>query len=183
MYLITAENSDDVLDRLSRRYFKNRTVDLEVIDNAEYWPGMNVIAYLDPETLVTGFIESASFTFGKQAKAALRLVAADTVEGAALTVVCQYGDTTLNTRRYTFPVGYGYDLPNPYIDMTMGQHRYIFRPATARTTGTMPQGGASVTVEYEVALDLHKGVLHVISVDSVTAETDATTGIVTGVIA
>lgn len=185
MYLITEDNSDAVLDRMSRRYFKRTSVDLDIIDNAEYWPGQSVIVYADPDTLIQGFIESAAFAFGKQARATLHLIAADTVAGAELLIVCKWGDTVLNSRRYTFPVGYGYDLPNPYIDMVIGEHRYIFRPITARTTGTMAQGGAEVEVSYEVALDLQGGVLHVISVDEVTVETEGsgTEAVNVGVIA
>lgn len=77
IYLITAANSQSILNLLGRRYFFNTSIDVDVIDNAEYWPGMSVKVYTHEGILYSGFIESASFSFGKQAKASLHLVACE----------------------------------------------------------------------------------------------------------
>lgn len=181
--LVHSGNVSAIASRLARYWFIQTEIDMECIDNASYGPGDRVVAYAEPEKLVTGIVQRANWTFGKQARAQLHLAAVDTVAGAKLVILYKWGDAQLNRAEYWFPVGYWYGVANPYIDMVYGDHRYVFRPTTEAVEGELPAEGAEEEAEYEIALDLHRGVLHVISVDSVTAETDATTGIVTGVIA
>lgn len=176
VYLVNQGNVSALLGRLTGRYFKQTTVDLDVINNAEYMPGERVIVYADANTLYEGNIESAAFRFGKQARATLHLTAVDAVEGAALTVSYVWNDVTVALETYTLPVGYAYSIPTRYIDTNLNGHRYILRPTTATITGTMPGEGAAVTVTCETALDLFEGVLHIISVDGVTVDAE---GVVT----
>ena len=175
IYLLNSSNVSALLTRLGAWYFKRTVVDITCVDSGEYLPGDKLQACLSAEAMVEGYAESASFGFGKDTRAALRLTAVGSVEAATLTIICKWDGKQIDRKRYTLPVGYAYTIPNPYIDMTIDRHRYIFRPLTENTTGTLPAGGATVTVQYEVALDLHKGVLHVISVDEVTEETDEIT--------
>ena len=178
--LLNSANISAVLSRLSQRYFKPITLEADVIDNAEYVPGDKVIVYADENTLYGGYIESADFSFGVQARARLKLAACDAREAAPLTITCLYGDTVIGQSAYTFPVGYAYSVQTHYIDWTMNGHRYIFRPTTAAVTGTMTAQGATVEVEYAVALDLYEGVLRVVSVDgiSTTTESGETVGVI-----
>jgi hypothetical protein len=76
----------------------------------------------------------------------------------------------LQEKKFYLPIGYEYQIQNLYIDALVGTHRCVFRPDTEYLTGIMPQGGATATVDYHLALDLHKHYLHVISVDSATVE-------------
>lgn len=159
---------------LAQYYFKRSTVQLDVIDNGEYQPGDKVTVYGAENRLYTGFITAASFAYGTQARATLTVAGAEQVPSAALAVIARCAAEVLALRRYTFPVGYGYTLQNDFIDLIRGAVRRVFRPLTDTTSGTMPAGGATVYVDYAVALDLRGGVLEVISVDGITEESDET---------
>ena len=168
VYLVNSGNVSGLLGRLAARHFKGLTVDLDVVNNAEYLPGERVTVYADANTLYTGNIESAAFKFGKQARSTLHLTAVEVTEGAALTINYVWNDMTVALETYTLPVGYTYSIQTRYIDTQINGHRYILRPTTATVSGTMTSAGAAVTVTCETALDLFEGVLHVISVDGVT---------------
>ncbi|MBQ1210301.1 MAG: hypothetical protein IIX68_00675 [Clostridia bacterium] len=142
-----------ILSHLALYYFKRAEVELEVIDNAEYWPGQRVTVYTDENTLATGYISSCSFGYGNQAKAKMKLCAVDVANGAPLKIVYKYGDLKLGEQKYYLPVGYYYDIENPYIDVTIGGNRFVFRPLGARTVGTMPSEGVEALVNYLVALN------------------------------
>lgn len=173
VYLVNSSNVSAILTNLSTRYFKRVEVEADVIDNAEYIPGDKVSVFTEEETMYSGYIESAAFSFGVQARAKLKLVACENAPCAKLTIKCKYNGKQIGKKIYTFPVGYAYSVDMPYIDLTMNGHRYIFRPTTATVTGTMASGGTTVTVDYAVALDLYKGILHIISVDGITTTTES----------
>ena len=176
VYLINQGNVSGLLGRLTGRYFKRTTVDLDVIDNGEYLPGERVIVYANANTLYEGNIESAAFRFGRQARATLHLSAAEEVEGAELTVTYVWQGMTVALETYVLPVGYAYSISTRYIDMTLDGHRYILRPTTGTITGTMTSEGAAVTVTCETALDLYEGVLHIYDVDDFSVDVE---GVVT----
>lgn len=165
IYLINNNNASALLTRLAAKYFKRTTVDVDVIDNAAYIPGDRVVVYGARDALYAGYIESASFKFGKQARATLKLAAAEDVTGAALEVAYTWEGMTLAQETHYLPVGYAYSLATRYLDITMNGHRYIFRPTTDAITGTMPSEGASATVTCAVALDYCEGILEIVSVD------------------
>lgn len=167
VYLINSSNVGAVLNFLSRWHFNRESVELSAIDNAEFMPGQKAIIYTDEASMAAGFIESSNFSFGTQAKAEMRLTATSEVEAATLTILYKYGDMQLNRVTYTLPVGLAYSITNPYIDMTMNGHRYIYRPEDEAATGTIASGTNTDTEDYDIALDLYKGDLHIISVDEV----------------
>lgn len=168
--LLNANNVSGVLSHLAQYYFKRAELDMDIIDNADVEPGDRIIAYADEDTLLTGFVQSATFSFGVQARAKLRLLGVDTKAGAKLVILYLWEETQIGKAEFTFPVGYSYAIQNPYIDSSMNGHRYIFRPERAQCTGTVAQGGSTVEEPCHVALDLYEGVLHVISVDGVTVD-------------
>lgn len=171
LYLVNPDNVSAILTYLSGLYFKRTEVQLDVINNAEYEPGERLTVYADMGTMFSGYAKSCAFEFGKQAKARMVLTAAEAVTAAKLVLTYQCGDVNIGRAEYTLPVGYEYSITNPYIDMTIDEHRFIFRPTTATTTGTMASGGAEVTVAYAIALHEFGGELDVISVDEVTVNT------------
>lgn len=171
--LVNASNVSGIMTHLSKYYFKRTSVELDVINNASYMPGDKLTVYADENTLYTGFAESCAFSFGVQARATIRLTAADSAEGANLIITYLWDDVQIGRNEYTFPVGYNYSIQNPYIDWTMDQHRYIFRPLNAAAEGTIVEGDNEDEEPCAVALDLCKKVLHIISVDEVTEETDS----------
>ncbi len=172
VYLLNSANVGTVLSFLARWHFSRTTVDMAVIDNAEFIPGQKAIIYMDEASMATGYIESCDFSFGMQAKADMRLTATSEVEAATLTILYKYGNLQLDRKQFTLPVGTTYTIPNPYIDMVMSFHRYIFRPLAAAATGTIASGANASTQSYAVALDLINGVLHIVSVDGVTVDTN-----------
>lgn len=168
LYLINADNAAGILARVAAYRFARTSVQLDALNNAEFIPGDRVSVYATEQRMLSGYLETCTFSFGTQARAKLAVGAAEPISTAMLTVTRKWGTKKLDTREYLLPVGMAYEIQNPYFDMTIGDHRYIFRPQSAAVTGTMTSGGATATVEYDVALDLHRGVLHVISVDQVT---------------
>lgn len=180
LYLLNDDNVSDVLNHLAPYYFKRTSMELDAINNAAYMPGDNLTVYADADTMYSGFVESCAFSFGVQARAKMRLTAVEDVSAAKLTILYVWNGVQVGKKEYTFPVGYGYEINNPYIDFSMNRHRYVFRPTTAKTTGTMVAGGVEVTVQCAVALDLYKKVLKIVSVDEVTE--DSSGDVVVGVI-
>ena len=175
MYLINAANASAILSRMAAYYFKSRSVQLDCINNREYLPGQKVIAYTAEDALVTGFIRSANFSFGVQARSTLEIVAADVVEGAKLTVNYMYQGGKIGSASYFLPVGYAFSIQNPYIDRTYNGRRFIYGPQTEAATGTIASGGTTVSVDYDLALMQKKNDLYVYSVDDVTKNTSGET--------
>lgn len=167
--LINDDNVSGILTRLSQWYFPRMTVDLDAIDNADYIPGDRVTVYLDEEKMARGYIDGASFAFGNQAKAALHLTAAESRASGRLVIEYRYNGKRIGRRKFRFPVDYAYSIENPYIDLTLDKHRYIFRPQNAAATGTVEAGGSTNTQNYDRALVLYKHILRIDSVDSIAA--------------
>lgn len=172
VYLVNSGNVSGILTHLSGLYFKRTEIQADVIDNAEYIPGDKLTVYADVDTMFTGYARLCEFAFGKQAKAKITLTAGESMDGAKLTVTYMYGDMNIGRAEYFLPVGYAYSITNPYVDWSMNGHRYIFRPTTAAVSGTMTSSGATATVNYAVALDETEEILQIVSVDSVTVDSN-----------
>lgn len=170
VYLLNSSNVSAILANLSTRYFKRVEVEGDIIDNAEFIPGDKVTLLTEPGVMYSGFIENAAFSFGVQARAKIKMTACENVQCARLIINCVYDGSNIGKYVYYFPVSYEYSVSMPFIDMMLNAHRYIFRPTTATVTGTMTAQGATVAVNYAVALDLYEGILHIISVDEVTVD-------------
>lgn len=175
VYLINSGNYAAILSRLAARYFKRTNVDADVIDNSEYIPGDHVTVYAGDGAMYSGYVETAAFAFGMQAKATLHLTAAEAVECAALTVTYTGDGVVLAQETHILPVGYAYSITTRYIDIQMNGHRYIYRPTTATISGTMTSSGASAEVVCAMALDYADGVLGIISVDDLSASNGVVT--------
>ena len=170
VYLINSANVSAIMSRFSQMAFKRTEVELDIIDNAERIPGDKLVVYSDVNQLMSGFAASCDFAFGKQARAKVKLIASETKQSARLTITYRYSNRRIGRRTYRFPVGYAYEIDNPYIDWSMNGHQYVFRPTTAKVTGTMQSTNTSVDVTYAIALDLYEGALHVVSVDAVSVD-------------
>lgn len=181
IYLINPNNVSDITARLAKYWFNQLTVQASVINNRSYKPGDLVQVYTAQDSIALGYIQQAAFSFGKQAMSKLSLIGAEAVEGARLTINYKYNGNLLSRIRYYLPVGVAFSISNPYLDRTENEHRTIYRPMTANAEGTMVDGGLTVNVNYEIALDLFEGILHIISVDEVTEQSSG--GKTIGVIA
>lgn len=157
--------------RLGAYWFGRMDVELDVINNGEYWPGDRVIVYTEENAFAIGYIEKCDFRFGLQARAKLRVSMAETRPGAALEI--RYLDEQARRiagKTLSLPVGWPYSIDNPYIDRTENGVRTVYRPLEPTVTGVMPDDGETVDVPCEAALRLHNGVLDILSVDSATQE-------------
>ena len=65
--LVNDDNVDEILTRLGPYFFKRQTVQADVINNAEYFPGDAVFFYIDAYHMGRGYIEKADFSYGTQA--------------------------------------------------------------------------------------------------------------------
>lgn len=165
--LVHSGNVSAVLSHLSKYYFKRGTVEFDAVNNADWEPGQKLVVSTDGEGgMSSGYVSSCSFTFGLQARSRIVLESSETKQSAGLTIRYLYGTAQIGMARYYFPVGYEYDIENPYIDMT-SIHRYVFRPLEESAEGTMTAANQVDDEGYAIALEFNDGDLRVVSVDSV----------------
>lgn len=181
IYLINQSNVSDITARLTQYWFNPLTIQVNVINNRSYKPGDLVQVYTAQDSIALGYIQQAAFSFGKQAMSKLSLIGAEAIDGARLTINYKFDNRILSSIRYYLPVGSAFSIANLYLDMMEDGHRIIYRPTTANAEGTMVDGGLTVNVNCEIALDLFEGILHIISVDEVTEQSSS--GETIGVIA
>lgn len=165
--IITPDNVSAILSHLATYYFKRVEVDMDVVNNGEYLAGQKIMGYADEHILVTGYIKSAAFSFGLQARSKIHIMQTDQVNGATLTLNYMWGNTRLKTVEYYFPVGYNYSITNPYLDMTGAGRRRVYFPLTSAASGTVASGGTVDNESYDIALEYKDNVLDVLSVDDV----------------
>jgi len=168
--LVNSNNANAILNRLSAYWFNRTEVSLDCINNKQYRPGDLVLGYVPDDLAVVGYIQQATFAFGLQARSRLQLIGCDLQPTAPLTVNYLYNNKRIGREKYMFPVGYVFSIENPYLDQTKKARRRIYRPTTPNAEGTMVDGGMTVNVNYEIALELYQGILHIISVDGVTEQ-------------
>lgn len=151
--LINIDNADEILTRLSTYYFQRIEVDADVINNGEYIVGERYMLNIDKDNTIAGYIKSASFTFGLQAKSSIKLIQTETIQGVLLTVEYYYNNYKLGQNVYTLPVNYNYSIENPFIDHSMDGHRYIFYPVNDYAEGTILTEDMTDEEDYEIAID------------------------------
>lgn len=151
--LINLSNVDEILTKVSTYFFQRMEVDADVINNGEYIVGRRYLVNTDENNIVAGYVRSASFSFGKQARSRLKLIQTETIDGVTLTIEYMYGRTKIGSRSYFMPKNYNYSIENPYVDYSMDAHRYIFYPINDNAEGTILEEDMTDTEEYEVAID------------------------------
>ena len=170
--IVNLNNVSTVLSFLAKYHFMRTEVDLSCIDNGDYYPGMRVLFSTSEDELQVGYINECSFTFGLQAKADLHLMPTEVRPSSLLTIRYMFGPVLVDVRPYRLPIGYGYEIGNPYLERPFNGHKYVFRPSVATVTGTMAATDTEIEVPVEVALDYKDEVLHVVSVDLVVQSDD-----------
>ncbi len=180
LYLINPGNASAILSRMAQRYFKRTSIDLDIINNADYAPGDKLIVFTDEATLYSGYCERTAFQFGLQARSTLQLTSTDSVESGILIINYMCEGVCIEQATFTLPVSYEYSLENIYIDKTHNGHRYIYRPLNKYVTGTIQEGTNEVYVEYEIGLDLFNGILSIYAVDGINIimEMDENVGVI-----
>jgi len=170
LYLINPDNVSEIAQRLATYWFNPVEASVACVNNRQFRPGDLVLAYTDIDRMISGYVQQASFTFGKQARSTLKLIGVTKITPAKLTVRYTYQNNIIGKAVYYLPVGVAFSIDNPYLDQTKKKRRRIYRPTTPNAEGTMVDGGMTVNVNYEIALELHQDILHIISVDGVTKE-------------
>jgi hypothetical protein len=166
--LIHDGNVDEVLTLLAKYYFSRDEIDLECINNGQWYAGQRVFCFVEEGQMYSGYIRSTDFSFGAQAKSSVHLVPTEARGSSSLTILYSWEGRLVGRRDYTLPVGVDYELENPYIELSASGHRYVFRPLSPTVSGRLTYAGQVVTEPVELALDYHGGDLYVRSVDSVT---------------
>lgn len=169
--IINASNVSAILTRLAAMYFGRTVADVDVINNRDYEPGQRLYTYGVGKQLLLGYVESATFSFGLQARSRLHMTPIEVKEAVELKIQFTWNETgpklTVLTQTLLLPKSYQYTISNPYIDLPWQKHGYILRPRDETTTVTLT---ADTTIEIPcyAALDEYQNVLTVISVDEVT---------------
>lgn len=163
--LLNSSNAASVVSNLAKYHFNRMRVTLDAINNFRYVPGQRLAFSTDGAGMYAGYLNSCTFTFGTQAKAMMEFNPIDSIEADRLTVFYLFAGVQVAVRSYLFPIGYGYEVENPYIDTWLYGRRYVFRPESETVSGTMVDGGVIEEVEVFEALSYRDGELHVVSVD------------------
>ena len=163
--IVNSSNVSGIISRLSEIYFNRIETDLDVINNGEYEPGQRVTVFTSEDTMNVGYIQNETFSFGVQARAKLKVTPAESRDAATLTINYMWVDTIVGQSVWILPVDYVYSIENPYVDLVLNKHRYVFRPDNETADGTMVAGGVTDTEPVQVALDYYDGTLYIISVD------------------
>lgn len=169
--IVNSGNVSTILSRLAQYYFKRIEVTADILNDGEYTPGDDCIVNTG-DILVSGYVKSASFTFGTEKKSQIRLVQSDSISADNLTIEYVYDNELLRRVQYLFPTGYVYSIVNPYLDLTDGNGvRRIYRPTTASATGTVTSGGVTDQEQMDIAIEAQEQIVYIISVDSATEQT------------
>ena len=174
--LINFSNVDLIMSRLDWVYTFTEEVELDCINNRSYCPGETVYAYLDETHMILGIIESCDFSFGLQARSKMKIKWLEDIDTGKLTIIRYATDLKLQIGKeeYRLPLNRTYNTRNPYLDVPIDVHRYVFRPLTPTASGKATSSGTTIRVNYNIALDRHeqKNTLKVVSVDSFTLVTE-----------
>lgn len=169
VFIVHSGNVDDILSRLALLYFARSDIDAAIINNKEYMPGQKITIPLDSERDATGYIDTESFSFGVQAKSKIKIVASEIRGLKNLTIHYMYKTAALSDKKYSFPIGYQYQITNPFLDKTSNDDRFIYRPVNKYATGTIVSGSNVNTQQTEIALRYNskKDTLLIISVSTI----------------
>lgn len=168
--LVNSDNVDDIASRLATNYFLREVVKGDVVDNGEFYPGQCAVMNDGTDNLVQGYIKSADFTFGLQAKASIELGQARAIDGVYVIVNYDFGGYTVRTNNYLLPSNYDYEIETKYVDITLDGHRYILYPLVTSVSGNTGEEGTTHTVSCAIALDLYQGIMKLENVDEVDGE-------------
>ena len=167
--LVNSTNVSEIASRLSTNYFMRMEIDADVVNNAEFIPAEKYALNYDGTHLIEGYMKSADFSFGVQARSRIKLGQARAID--AVTAIIRYlWDAVVILRQvFYLPKNYGVTFETKWIEWQNEGHRYIFIPATDSISGSTGESGVTLDVQNSVALDMYNGNLLVVSVDEVSS--------------
>ena len=167
--IVNDSNISNILQRLSAEYFNREQLSADILNTyGEVQPADKVQVSDDIGNVITGYVKSARFTFGKAAKSAIVLT--QTVTEKAVKVVISYRYLTnieIARETFYFPKNTAFELENSYIDTTEQGLRRVYLPLTEKTTGnTGERETTEKKVNCDIALEFKDNILDILSVDS-----------------
>lgn len=165
--LVNSGNASEIASRLSTYYFMRMEVDADVINNAEFKPAEKYAVYMNDSTLVEGYMKSASFSFGTQAKSSIKIGQARSIDAVRAVIQYLWDEMLILAQTYFFPKNYGFEVQTEYLEKYIDDHRYVFYPLTDSASGDTGEEGTTITIQNLPALDLCGGILSIINVDDV----------------
>ncbi len=169
--IVNSGNVSAILTRLAMMYFGRAVADVDVINNREYEPGQRLFTYGVGKQLVLGYVESATFSFGLQARSKLHMTPIEVKDAVELTIKYTWAELgpklTVLIEKHLLPKSYQYTIQNQYVELSWQRHRYVLRPQTETTTVTLTTDTV-IEIPCFAALDEFKNELAIISVDEVT---------------
>ena len=168
--LVNSTNASEIASRLSTYYFMRMEVDAEVVNNAEFKPAERYAVYLNEETLVEGYMKTADFSFGTQAKSKIKLAQSRAIDAVRTVINYLWGDVLILAQTYFLPKRYGFTIQTQYLEKYMNDHRYVFYPLTDEASGDTGDEGTTVNIQNLPALDFYERHLMLYNVDEIDGE-------------
>lgn len=164
--LINDNNVSDILSKLAEEYFNQQKLTANIINtNADVQPADRVGILNGIGDIVTGYVKSMQFTFGKAAKAKITMTQNVLTNALKLYIRYVYDNDELTREVYYFPPNTAYEVQSKYIDIT-NRTRRIYLPLRATVEGIITDGDKTENVDTDIALELADNILSVYSVDS-----------------
>jgi hypothetical protein len=166
--IVNDSNISSILQRLAAEYFNREQLTADILNTyGEVQPADKVSVFDGIEDIITGYVKSARFTFGKAAKSAIVLTQTVTEKAVRVVLSYRYLNIEIAKETFMFPKNTAFELENSYIDTTEQGLRRVYLPLTEKTTGNT--GEREITekrVNCDIALELENNILSVLSVDS-----------------
>lgn len=165
--LVNTGNVSAIVSRLARYYFDRMEVSFDILNEHEYRPGQKVSVHIDTKgASASGYIDTASFSFGNKQKSNIKIAQAIAVRGRMLTINYISADASPEVPEDAFlgsNVRYlagntKYEIDNPYwtvysmLDPNTVISITIYVPENAQCVGEIKDEDVVVTEKQEVAL-------------------------------
>lgn len=176
--LINDNNVSDILSKLAEEYFNQdsnlppQKLTAEIINtSADVQPADRVGILNGIGDIVTGYVKSMQFTFGKAAKAKITMTQNVLTDALKLYIRYVYDNNELTREVYYFPPDTAYEVQSRYIDIT-NRTRRIYLPLRATVEGIITDSDKTESVDTDIALELADNILSVYSVDSANLQSE-----------
>lgn len=164
--IVNDNNISSILTRLAAEHFNREQLSADILDSGEVVPADKIQIFDGVENVITGYVKSAQFTFGKASKAAIVLTQTTTEKAVKVVLSYVWSGVTIETQTFRFPKNTDFVLENEYVDKTEAAMRRVYLPLTQTTTGnTGNREVTNKTVNCDVALEFEDNILQILSVD------------------
>lgn len=174
--IVNENNISSILSRLAAEHFNREQLSADILDGGEVIPADKISIFDGVEDVITGYVKSAQFTFGKASKASIVLTQTTTEKAVKVVLTYKWSGVKIETQTFRFPKNTDFVLENEYVDKTEAAMRRVYLPLTQTTTGnTGNRDVTNKTVNCDVALEYEDNILQVLSVDSASMSREVVT--------